>query len=350
MKTIKTKMTELLGIQYPIIGAPMFLVSNEDMVVEISEAGGIGTFPTLNYRPIENYDKALKEIRRRTSKPIGVNIIVNKSNSRQSDDLKIALKHGVNLFITSLGNPKEVIKSAHQEGAKVFCDVTNLEYALKVQDYGADGVIAVGAGAGGHAGPISPLVLVPWLAKQLHIPVIAAGGIADGKGLAAMLALGASGVSVGTRFIVSKESKVGSDYKNAILKATPEDIMMTTRVSGTPAAVIKTPYTEKMGTDLPWLMEYLKKQPLTKKYVVPIIHYMGMKSLESSIVGSKESKSTKSKQSQSEKHPDKPSWKTVWSAGQSVGLIDEELSCREILEKMIKDYQNVLQHLPVVED
>ncbi|MEY4616072.1 MAG: hypothetical protein RJB66_1032 [Pseudomonadota bacterium] len=329
MALIQTKLTELLNIQIPIIGAPMFLVSNEEMVSEISEAGAIGTFPALNYRPIENYEKALKTIRKKTNRPIGVNIIVNKSNTRQHDDLKMALDNGVNLFITSLGNPKDVIKAAHASGAKVLCDVTNLDHALKVQDMGADGVIAVGAGAGGHAGPISPIVLIPWLAGELDIPVIAAGGVADGQTMAAMMALGAAGVSVGTRFIASTEAKVGADYKNAVIKATPEDIFMTTRLSGTPAAVIRTPYTEKLGADLPWALEVLKKNPLTKKYVVPLIHYLGMKSLEEAI--------------------GKPTWKTVWSAGQSVGLIHSELPCREIIEKMVKEYQEAIASLPKVE-
>jgi len=326
MYKIRTNLTDLLGIQVPIIGAPMFLVSNEDMVVEISEAGGIGAFPALNYRPIEHYKKALNEIRKRTSKPIGVNIIVNKSNKRQSDDLKIALHYGVNLFITSLGNPKDVIREAHQNGAKVFCDVTNLDHALKVQDMGADGVIAVSVGAGGHAGPISPVVLVPWLVDELEIPVIAAGGIADGRGLAAMLALGASGVSVGTRFIASKEARVGDDYKNAIINSTPEDIMLTSRISGTPATVIRTPYTEKMGSDLPWAINILKSHPLTKKYVVPLIHYLGMKALEGAI--------------------EKPTWKSVWCAGQSVGLIESELSCKEIVYRMMNEYKKALEEMP----
>ncbi len=329
MSQIKTKLTELLNIKVPIIGAPMFLVSNEEMVVQISEAGGIGTFPALNYRPIENYEKALKTIRQKTQKPIGVNIIVNKSNTRQKDDLRIALDHGVNLFITSLGNPKEVIREAHKNGAKVLCDVTNLDHALKVQDMGADGVIAVGTGAGGHAGPISPVVLIPWLSKELSIPVVAAGGVADGKTMAAMLALGASGVSVGTRFIACTEAEVGDDYKKAVINASPEDIIMTTRLSGTPAAVIKTPYTEKMGSDLPWAIEVLKKNPMTKKYVVPLIHYLGMRSLEGAI--------------------GKPTWKTVWSAGQSVGLIESELSCHAIIEKMIHEYKQALAAMPKVE-
>jgi len=330
MYKLRTKLTDLLGIHVPIIGAPMFLVSNEDMVVEISEAGGIGTFPALNYRPIEAYKKALHQIRERTSKPIGVNIIVNKSNQRQNEDLKIGLDCGVNLFITSLGNPKHIIKEAHLNGAKVFCDVTNLEHALKVQEMGADGVIAVGSGAGGHAGPVSPIVLVPWLADQLDIPIIAAGGIAEGRGLAAMLAIGASGVSVGTRFIASRESRVSQDYKNAVIKATPEDIMMTRRLSGTPAAVIRTPYTEKMGSELPMAINILKNHPLTKKYVVPLIHYLGMKTLEGAI--------------------EKPTWRSVWSAGQSVGLIESELSCKEIVYRMIDEYKKAVEHLPTVEN
>lgn len=329
MSKVRTKLTDLLGIQVPIIGAPMFLVSNEDMVVEISEAGAIGTFPALNFRPIANYQKALQDIRQRTSKPIGVNIIVNKSNQRQSEDLKIGLDCGVNLFITSLGSPKEVIKGAHQNGAKVFCDVTNLDHALKVQDLGADGVIAVSVGAGGHAGPISPVVLIPWLTKELDVPVIAAGGVADGKGMAAMLALGASGVSVGTRFIASKEARVSDDYKTAILRATPEDIMMTSRISGTPATVIRTPYTEKMRSDLPWAVEVLKNNSLTKKYVVPLIHYLGMKALEGAV--------------------EKPTWKSVWSAGQSVGLIESELSCKEIIDNMINEYKEAFEHMPIME-
>lgn len=323
---IETAFTKMMNIQYPIIGAPMFLVSNPDMVVAISEAGGIGTIPSLNFRPAEKFAEAIKEIKSRTKKPVGVNIIVNKSNSRSTQDLKAALDNGVDLFITSLGSPKDVIYEAHRQGAKVICDVINLEHAKKVQDLGADGVIAVGAGAGGHAGPISPIVLVSWLQKQLDIPVIAAGGIADGATMASMLTLGASAVSVGTRFIASKEATIDSAYKDAIVKSSPEDIVMTTRLSGTPAAVIKTPYIERIGLDLPWYMKALKNQKLTKKYIVPLIHLLGSKALEEAATG--------------------PSWKTVWSAGQSVGLIEEVLSCEEIIRKLVTEYEETLANTP----
>ena len=326
MQKIETDFTRMMGCEIPLIAAPMFLVSNANLVVEAAEAGAVGAFPSLNFRPLEEYEKALKEIRRRTQKPICVNIIVNKSNKRQHDDLRLALDAGVPMFITSLGSPREVIRDAHKNGAKVFCDVTNLEHALKVQDMGADGVIAVSSGAGGHAGPISPLVLIPWLKSRLKIPILAAGGIANGTQMAACLALGASGVSVGTRFIASKEAQVDANYKNAVVAATPEDIVMTTRISGTPAAVIKTPYIEKIGLDLPWYLKTLKENPLAKKYVVPAIHMLGMQALEKAAQGT--------------------TWKSVWSAGQSVGLVDEILTTREIIEKFVREYQVAKKSLP----
>jgi nitronate monooxygenase len=328
MPKIQTTFTEMMKCDLPIIGAPMFLVSNVEMVVAISEAGGVGSFPALNYRPIEAYKSALKEMKAKTKKPIGVNIIVNKSNTRQNDDLKFALDAGVNLFITSLGSPRQVIADAHKNGAKVVCDVTNLDHAKKVQDMGADGVIAVSSGAGGHAGPISPLVLIPWLQQELKIPVIAAGGIADGRSMAAALTLGAAAVSVGTRFIASTEAGVEQAYKDAVVQSSPEDIVLTTRISGTPAAVINTPYVQKMGLDLPWYLKTMKNQKLTKKFVVPLIHWMGMKQLEKAAVG--------------------PTWKTVWSAGQSVGLVHEILGCQEIVDKMLREYQACVEQQPKV--
>jgi nitronate monooxygenase len=323
---IQTPFTKMMNIDYPIIAAPMFLVSNVEMVTSVSNAGGIGTFPALNYRPIEKYIEALKEMKSKTKKPIGVNVIVNKSNMRAADDIKYALDAGVELFITSLGSPKDVIIEAHKNGAKVICDVVNLEHAKKVQDLGADGVIAVGAGAGGHAGPISPIVLVSWLQKKLSIPVIAAGGIADGATMASMITLGASAVSVGTRFIACKEATIDQAYKDAVVNSSPEDIVMTTRLSGTPAAVIRTAYIDQVGLDLPWYLKILKDQKLTKKYIVPLIHFLGSRSLETAATG--------------------PTWKTVWSAGQSVGLIEDVLSCEDIILKLVREYEECLEKTP----
>ena len=144
--------------------------------------------------------------------------------------------------------------------------------------------------------------------------------------MASMLALGAAGVSVGTRFIACTEATIDDHYKNAVLSSTPEDIVLTRRLSGTAASVINTEYIQKMGLELPWYFRILKDQALTKKYIVPLIHFLGSKSLEEAATG--------------------PSWKTVWSAGQSVGLIDEILPCAKIMENFVNEYKAALESVP----
>ncbi len=296
----------------------MFLVSEENLVSAVSEAGGVGGMPSLNWRKTDEFRAAIKKVKSLTAKPFAVNLIVNKSNIRQSADLDICAEEKVPMLITSLGNPKDVIRRMHEVGGKVFCDVTNLEYAKKVQDLGADGVIAVSSGAGGHAGPTSPLVLLPYLKKHLQIPIVAAGGIATGQQMAAAFMLGASAVQVGTRFIAAKEAKVDAAYKKAILESEPEDIVLTEKISGTPASVIKTPFIEKMGLHLNPLESFLMKQDLTKKYTKMA------RSLWGAFLLQKAAKST--------------TWKEVWSAGQGVGLIDEILPVEEIMKNFVKDF------------
>src|SRR3954469_11092847 len=194
VKDLSTAFTRMLGCRYPIIAGPMFLVSDEELVSNVSEAGAVGGMPSLNWRSTDKFREAVREVKRRTSKPFAVNIIVNKSNPRVAADLAVCAEEKVPLVITSLGNPKETIEQMHAVGSKVFCDVTTLEYAKKVEGQGADGVIAVSAGAGGHAGPGSPLVFIPYLARNIRIPIVAAGGVATGRQIAALLMLGAAGV------------------------------------------------------------------------------------------------------------------------------------------------------------
>jgi nitronate monooxygenase len=315
---ISTPFTELMGCRYPIIAGPMFLVSDENLVSAVTEAGGLGAMPSLNWRTTDGFREAIRAVKKRTNGPFGVNLIVNQSNLRQGADLEVCVEEKVPLVITSLGNPKEVIKRMHAVGSKVFCDVTNLEYAKKVEGQGADGVIAVSAGAGGHAGPVSPLVLIPYLKRNVSIPIIAAGGIATGEQIAAALLLGASAVQIGTRFIASREAKVEDSYKKAILDSDPEDIVLTEKISGTPAAVIRTPYIDKIGLRLNPLETYLHHHPSTKKYMKMVRAYIGSKALEKAIVG--------------------PTWKEVWSAGQGVGLIDELLPAAEIVENLAREF------------
>ncbi|PZQ45831.1 MAG: nitronate monooxygenase [Micavibrio aeruginosavorus] len=314
----KTSFTNLMGCDFPIIAAPMFLVSNEAMVTEASNAGGVGAAPSLNWRSTEQFGAALDKIRAGTNRPYGVNLIVNKSNLRAEQDLETIRQHQVPMVITSLGNPKAVIEAVHSYGGKVFCDVVDLKYAQKVQDLGADGVIAVSSGAGGHAGPVSPMVLIPYLKQHLKIPVVAAGGIATGKQILAAIILGADAVQIGTRFIATAEAGVSQDYKNAVLKAEPEDIVLTKRISGTPAAVINTPFIQKMGLELPPIEAFLRKHPLTAKYAKLLRYMQGTKSLEAAAQS--------------------VTWKTVWSAGQGVGLIHDIRPTADVMRQLMTEF------------
>ncbi len=322
---IKTAITDMLGCDYPIIAGPMFLVSDENLVAAVSQGGGLGATPSLNWRTTTEFRTAIREIKSKTKKPFGVNLIVNQANTRQHADLEVCAEEKVPLIITSLGNPKETIRRMHEVGCKVFCDVTTLPYAQKCQDLGADGVVAVSAGAGGHAGPISPLVLIPYLRKHLKIPVVAAGGIATGEQMAAALLLGASAVQIGTRFIASNEAKVDDAYKKAILNSEPEDIVLTKRISGTPAAVINTPYIAKQGLELNPFEAFLLKNPKTKKYMKMARAYIGSKVLEKAAAG--------------------PTWKEVWSAGQGVGLIEKIMPAGDIVRELVEQYYEACEKL-----
>ena len=322
--SIITEFTQQFDVKYPIICAPMFLVSSVKMVVNASEAGGVGTFPALNYRPIERYRQTIKEIKSLTAKPFGINIIVQKSNKYQYKQLEHALEEKVPLIITSLGNPKDVIRLSHEVGTRVYCDVVGLEHAKKAADLGADGVIAVGYGAGGHAGEISPLALIPNLVRMVKLPVIAAGGIVDGAGMAAAFALGASAVYMGTRFIVSKEAEVGEKYKNAITRAKSEDIVNTDRVDGFPGNFIRTKELEAVGLKKGLLEEILTKNRKIKRFI-------SLSRAARSLFGDMDSK---------------VSYKTVYSAGHGVGLIDAVLSIQEIMEKTVREYKEIKAKLP----
>lgn len=315
---IRTPFTDMMGCDYPVIAAPMFLVSNENLVAAASNAGGIGGAPSLNWRTSAAFGAALETIAKNTDKPYAINLIVNKSSPRTDEDLAVIAAHKVPLVITSLGNPQKVIDTVHGYGGKVFCDVVDLTYARKVEAQGADGVIAVSAGAGGHAGSVSPMVLLPYLKENLKIPVVAAGGIVSGRQMLAALILGADAVQIGTRFIATDEATASADYKDAILKAAPEDIVMTRRISGTPAAVINTPYIQKIGLDLHPVEKFLRGHPLTMKYAKFLRYALGSRALEAAA--------------------DKTTWKTVWSAGQGAGLIHDIRPAADILKQIAAEY------------
>ncbi len=317
---INNPLTRQLGIRLPIIMAPMFLVSNRPMIVAAMQSGIMGVFPSLNFREEGSLNEIitiLKESRIALKTPgnFGVNLIVQKTNPLYRKHLDICVAAEVPFYITSLGSPAEVINAAHAYGAKVFCDVTNLKHAGKAASLGCDGFIAVGQGAGGHAGPHPLSVLVPALRKLFPtIPVVAAGGVAGGSGIVSMLALGASGVSIGTRFIASHESPVSDAYKKAVVNSGMDDITLTERLSGTPCTIINTPYAMKIGNRQNWMERRLSKNSATKKYFKMLVQVKGMKMLEDAV---------------------KPgNYNNLWCAGKSVELVDDIVSCSEIISRL----------------
>lgn len=321
---LQTAFTRQFHVCAPIIAAPMFLVSTTKLVTAVGNAGGVGTFPALNYRPVAEFKKAVQEIKKRTNAPFGVNLIVQKSNRFQKEQLDVCLEEKVPLLITSLGSPKEVIKLAHQVGIKVYCDVVNLEHAQKVADCGADGLIAVGSGAGGHAGDISAFALIPYLVRKTKLPVVAAGSIVDGAGMAAAFSLGASAIYMGTRFIASVEAEVDEAYKQTIIQARCEDIINTDRVDGFPGNFILTPALKKLGLEKSVIEEIASKSQKIKRWIA-------LSRAARSLFGSPKSK---------------VSYKTIYSAGQGVGLIDRIKTVHEIIEDTLADYERIKGNLP----
>lgn len=317
---VETAFSKDLKLRFPLIVAPMFLVSNAQMIKAAIDNEVMGVFPTLNFRNDGELEKVLTEIKDYDQQNggkghYGVNLIVQKSNPLYEKHLKICIEQKVPFYITSLGNPTNVIEAAHQYGGKVFCDVTNLKHAQKVADAGADGFIAVTQGAGGHAGPNPMNILIPALKKRFpNIPVIAAGGIAHGNAITSSLALGAEGVSVGTRFIASNEATVNDAYKNAIVEAGMDDIVMTTKLSGTPSSVINTDEAKKIGLKQNFLERWLSKNKTTKKYFKMWVQYLGMKKLEKSVAAN--------------------NYKRIWSAGKSVHMIEDISPMSKIIDRL----------------
>lgn len=308
--------SELLGVKYPLIVAPMFLISNTKMVIEALNFGVSAAFPALNYRTDEELIDAIRTIKKASSQSFGVNLIVNKSNPKYKKQLEILVEEGVPYIITSLGSPAEVIEKAHQKGIKVFCDVTNLEYALKVEKLGADAVIAVNSKAGGHCGNISPKQLIEELTANCSIPVITAGGVATGSQLEQAMSWGAAGASVGTIFIACDEADISQEYKQAMVDYGAKDIILTDRISGSHLTIINTPYVQKIGAKASWWERTLLKNKWLKKYVKMFIYVKGMNQVKKAAEGA--------------------TYKTFWCAGPSIEYVHKIQPIKNILEDFFK--------------
>ena len=313
---MQTKLTQLLNIKYPIIQAPMFLVSNVAMVTEGMKAGIAACIPALNYRTLDELRAAIIELKAAKVEggSYGFNLIVNKSNVKYKGQLEVICEEGCDFIITSLGSPEETIRQAHAVGIKVFCDVTDLRFAKKVEQLGADAAIAVNSEAGGHRGNLSPEELTNLLSKELSIPVISAGGVGCKADIDKMLSYGAEGVSVGSPFIASIEAGVTDEYKQACVDYGAKDIIMTERISGTPCTVINTPYIKEIGTKATWIENLLNKNKSLKKWVKMVRFSIGMKATE--------------------KAAKKATYKTVWVAGPSIEHTKEILPVKAIVDKL----------------
>lgn len=316
---IKTPLSELLDIRYPIIMAPMFLVSNVQMVVEATKSGISGAIPALNYRTDKEFRKALEELKEKSVGPFGINLIVNKSNIRLKEQLKSCLDYKVDYVITSLGNPSEIIKRCHEVGIRVFCDVVDEVQGEKVSIQKPDALIAVNKDAGGHAGTLSSLELINRLKSVSDLPIISAGGVGNGKQFLEKLDEGACGISIGSPFIATLESPVSQEYKQACVQYSAKDIVMTTRLSGTPCTVINTPFVQKTGTRQNVLETFLNKNRRFKKLAKMITFYKGMKSLKKAAFDS--------------------TYKSVWCAGPSIEFVKEILPVQSVVQNLLQEYE-----------
>lgn len=265
-------LTDILDIEVPLIGGAMYPCSNPELVAAVSAAGGIGVVQPLSLTYVHGYDfrEGLRYIRSLTDRPIGVNLIIEQSSQRYLERvwrwLDIALEEGVTFFVTALGKPDRVVRQAEGHRVTVFHDVTNRLHAEKALAAGVDGFICVNDRAGGHAGQRAPAQLLDELAT-LGKPLVCAGGVGTPRGFADAIATGYAGVQLGTRFIATTECSASDDYKQAIVAAGAEDIVLSEKITGVPVSIIRTPFIERMGTQAGPLARWLLQGNRTRHWM-----------------------------------------------------------------------------------
>lgn len=305
---LETPLTRLLKIKTPLICGAMYPCSNVDLIAAVSEAGGLGVVQPMSLMYVFGHDlrAGLKLIRQKTGKPFGFNAIIQKMvkayEERMSRWIDIALEEGAGLIITALGEPGWVVEKAAKFNVPVFHDVVNREHALKAKKQGVQGLICVNNRAGGHLGTLSPRQLLDELG-DLGLPLVCAGGIGTPEDFAEALRSGYAGVQMGTRFIATTECAVHDDYKAAIVKASPEDIVVTDKLDGVDCAVINTPYFRKTGAKSGPVARWLLKGRHTKRLVRLFYALKGVWTLKKAAQGGL-------------------SYKDVFQAGQSVAGVD----------------------------
>lgn len=298
-------------LRLPAIAAPMFLVSNPALVIECCRSGVVGTFPALNQRSTEGFVDWLDEIGEAlndSDAPYGVNLVVHRTNPRLQADLEQVVKHEVPLVITSLGAAREVVEAVHSYGGLVFHDVISVRHAKKAAEAGVDGIIPVCAGAGGHAGTMSPFALVPEIREFFDGFIALSGCISSGSSVAGAVAMGADFGYVGTRFIATEEANAPAAYKQMLIDADAKDIVYTDVVSGVPASFLSASL-DQAGID-----------PETDKHEGDVDFGQELDA------GSK-------------------AWKDIWSAGQGTGQIHDVLPTAKLCDRLVSEYQATIQRL-----
>lgn len=269
---METPFTRHARVAVPLICGPMYPCSNPELVAAVSEAGGLGIVQpiALTYVHGHEFRAGLRYIKTLTAKPIGFNALIEGNNKlykeRMTQWIDLALEEGVRFFLTSLGNPKWVCDRVHAVGGVVYHDVTERKWAQKGIDGGVDGLVAVNARAGGHAGRKSPEALLDEL-RPFNVPVVSAGGVGTPEEFTRHLRMGYAAVQLGTRFIATPECKASDAYKQAIVDANEEDIVLTERLTGVPVAVIRNAYIEKLGTDAGWFAKWMLRGRRTKHWM-----------------------------------------------------------------------------------
>lgn len=308
---MKKDICNILGIKYPIFQGGMAWVSDSKLAAAVSNAGGLGIIAGAN-APASYIRNEIKETKKLTDKPFGLNIMLLSNNADELAD--IAIEEGVKVITTGAGNPGKFMERWKQAGIIVIPVVASVALAKRMEHYGADAVIAEGCEAGGHIGKLTTMVLLPQVVDAVNIPVIGAGGIADGRGIAAAFALGASGIQVGTRFLVSEECQIHDNYKNAVIKSKDIDTVVTGRCTGHPVQVLK----NKLAK------EYLKLEKNNVSF--DKLEELGRGALKKAVVdGDIENGSL--------------------MAGQISGMLKKVQTSKEIIEEMFNEYEEIKKNL-----
>lgn len=305
---MKTRVTELLNIEYPVIQGGMSWVAEYHLASAVSEAGGLGLI-AAGGAPVEWIREQIRECKKITSKPFGVNIMLMHP---QADEIaKVMVEEGVQVVTTGAGNPGKYMAMWKEAGIKVIPVVASVAMAKMMERMGADAIVAEGTEAGGHIGELTTMVLVPQVVDAVNIPVIAAGGVADGRGMAASFMLGAEGVQMGTHFVATKEANVHQNYKDSILKAKDIDTKVTGRSTGHPVRCLRNNMTKV----------YLKKE--AEGASLEELELLSLGGLRKAVV-----------------EGDVVNGSLM--AGQSAGLVKEEYTCKELIEKVVTEAEKLL--------